>query len=141
MKRRQTNHVYLVKKSHNILMEPVLMMISCQILLDFYCCPLKPNNCIKCQTHSHRRGPFTQTPSVYISVLHCSQLRCLRTSSVLIFHLSFRNIDNIDCLHVLLWHHLCHFYNFFLYIWKKLVVLIYLIQMPCTENLIKKIKL
>lgn len=79
-------------------MEPALMMISCQILLDFYCYPIRPNNCMKCQAHLHRSGPFTQTPPMYISILHYSQLRCLRTNSVLIFHLSFRNTDNIDCL-------------------------------------------
>jgi len=74
------------------------MMISCQILLDFYYCPLRPNNCMKCQAHSHISGPFTQTPPMFMTVLHCSQLRCLRTSSVLIYHLSFRNMDNINCL-------------------------------------------
>jgi len=74
------------------------MMISCQILLDFYCCPFRPNSCMKCQADLHGSGPFTQTPPMYISVLHCSQLKCLRTSFVLISHLSFRNIDNINCL-------------------------------------------
>ena len=79
-------------------MELALMIISCQILLDFYCCPVRPNNCMKCQAHLHRSGPFTQTSPMYISILLYLQLRCLRTNSVLIFHLSFKNVDNIDCL-------------------------------------------
>lgn len=79
-------------------MEPVLMIICCQIRVDFHCHPHRPNSCMNCQAHSHGSGPFTQTPRIYISDFHCSQLRCFRTSAILIFHLSFRNIDNIDCL-------------------------------------------
>ena len=79
-------------------MESVLMMICRQILVEFHCCPLTPNSCMKCQAQSHRSGPFTQTPPIYISDFHCSQFSCFRTSAVLIFHLSFRNIDSIDCL-------------------------------------------